>query len=598
MRFSRRESQPPKPGSSADSKQSPASPAQAPQAANAGPPRKPIGQVLVENGTLTSNELAEAIVAQAGSGRLLGEVLVDLGLVGERDITQALADQFQLPLANLSTTTLDPEVAMLLPESLARSLRAIPMKRNDDGSILVVTSDPRPGTRHEVEVALGTPITLALTSEPEISWALDSTHKAMSGLGTEISEFTATYGTTSAMSAAQEALGASDDDAPVIRVVNMIITQALRDRASDVHFEPQSDILRIRFRIDGVLHAVAELPASMAAPMASRIKIMSGLNIVERRRPQDGQIRMVADDRKIDIRVSTVGVVFGEKIVLRLLDKQGPVIALEDLGMSKDTCEQFQEMLHSPYGMVVCVGPTGSGKTTTLYAGIRSLDRPDVNITTIEDPVEYVYPTINQIQINEPAGLTFASGLKSILRQDPDIILVGEMRDIETARIGVQAALTGHFVMSSVHATDAVSSVHRFLDMGIEPFLVASSLLGVVGQRLVRRVCPDCVNAYSPTAEEMAFYLDAGGSPDASFVHGSGCNYCAQTGYRGRIGVYELLTINDPIREVIVGSKAHHQSIRELAVEGGMVPLRRQAVAMVANHQTTIAEIIRSIYTI
>ncbi len=562
------------------------------------PSRKPIGQVLVENGTLSSDQLAEAIVHQAGSGRLLGEVLVDLGLVGEREITAALAAQFHLPLADLSTGTLDPEVATLLPESLARSLRAIPMKRNDNGTILVVTSDPRPETREEVETALGVPITLALTSEPEISWALDSTHRALSGLDSEVADFTSIYGTTSALSAAQQALGETDDDAPVIRVVNMLITQALRDRASDVHIEPQAEVVRVRFRIDGVLHAVAELPASMAAPIASRIKIMSGLNIVERRRPQDGQIRMVADARKIDIRVSTVGVVFGEKIVLRLLDKQGPVIALDDLGMSDRTREQFDAMLHSPYGMVVCAGPTGSGKTTTLYAGIRLLDRPDLNITTIEDPVEYVYPTINQIQINEAGGLTFASGLKSILRQDPDVILVGEMRDIETARIGVQAALTGHFVMSSVHATDAVSSVYRFLDMGIEPFLIASSLLGVVGQRLVRRVCPDCVCPYTPTAEELVFYLEAGGSEEATFVHGAGCNYCAQTGYRGRIGVYELLAITDPIREVLVGSHASHQDVREMAIEGGMVPLRKQGVQMVADHKTTIAEIIRSIYTI
>ncbi len=560
--------------------------------------RKPIGQVLVENGTLTADQLAEAIVSQAGSGRLLGEVLVDLGLVGERDLSTALAHQFKLPLADLSTGTLDMDVATLLPESLARSLRAIPMKRLDDGTILVVTSDPRPGTRKELEAALGSPISLALTSEPEIAWALDSTHRAMSGLDSEVADFTSTYGTTSALTAAQESLSASDDDAPVIRIVNMLITQALRDRASDVHMEPQSEILRIRFRIDGVLHSVAELPASMAAPMASRVKIMSGLNIVERRRPQDGQIRMVADGRKIDIRVSTVGVVFGEKIVLRLLDKQGPIISMDDLGMSADTRTRFEAMLHSPYGMVVCAGPTGSGKTTTLYSGIRSLDRPDVNITTIEDPVEYVYPTINQIQINESAGLTFASGLKSILRQDPDLILVGEMRDIETAAIGVQAALTGHFVMSSVHATDAVSSVYRFLDMGIEPFLIASSLLGVVGQRLVRRVCPDCTTSYTPTPEEIDFYRSAGGDPDATFVHGTGCNYCAQTGYRGRIGVYELLEINGPMRAVIVDSQASQQDIRQLAIANGMVPLRQQGVNMVADHQTTIAEIIRSIYTI
>lgn len=559
--------------------------------------RPPLGEVLVQRGVLTPEQLAQAIVAQAGTGRLLGQILVDLDLADERDIARALADQFGLELANLAQESPDPAVAALLPEVTARRLHAIPVRRDDHGGIIVATSDPRPSALEEIQNALHVPVTLRLASEPEVQWAINTTHRALADIDLEISEFTSVYGTDSF--ATQTAIiDTVSEDAPVVTIMNRIIVQALRDRASDVHIEPQSDAVRVRFRIDGVLHEIVRLPASMGAPIASRVKIMSDLNIVERRRPQDGQIRMEFDGRTIDIRVSTTGVVWGEKIVLRLLDKQGPVIQLSDLGMDDHTRDLFMKDLKSPYGMVVCAGPTGSGKTTTLYSGLMQINTPEINITTIEDPVEYVFPSLNQIPISAASGMSFASGLRSILRQDPDVILVGEMRDIETARIGVQAALTGHLVLSSVHATDAVSTVYRFLDMGIERFAIASSLLSVIGQRLVRRVCEDCKAPYTPTIDELAFFSKAGGDPLADFVYGTGCNYCAKTGFRGRIGVYELLQIDEHIRVALIDEETNADEILALAKKGGMVTLKEQGVRLVSDQQTTISEIIRSIYTI
>jgi type IV pilus assembly protein PilB len=320
------------------------------------------------------------------------------------------------------------------------------------------------------------------------------------------------------------------------------------------------------------------------------------MNIVERRRAQDGQISMVIEGRPVDIRVSTIPVINGEKVVLRLLDKTRSLLRLEELGMRHDLISRYQTLLRSPYGMVICAGPTGSGKTTTLYSSLGQLDSHDRNIMTIEDPVEYVFPSINQIQINEAAGVTFAGGLKSILRQDPDVILVGEVRDVETARIAVQSALTGHFVLSSLHATDAPSTLHRLLDMGIEPFLVASSVTGVLSQRLVRRICDNCREPYDPPPEELALFDAIGGTPPVDgFIHGTGCNFCARTGFLDRIGVYELMPVSDGIREMIL-NRASHDEIRKVARHEGMRTLQQEAVSLVSDGVITLAEVLRSIY--
>jgi type IV pilus assembly protein PilB len=380
-------------------------------------------------------------------------------------------------------------------------------------------------------------------------------------------------------------------------VVNKLLTQALRDRASDVHLEPSDEIMRVRFRIDGALKDVITLPMGMSAPMVSRVKILAGMNIVERRRAQDGQFTHQTDGRDIDVRVSTMATVFGEKCVMRILDKSRSLFRLDQLGMPADTHIDFSRMVRSPFGMVVCAGPTGSGKTTTLYATLTEIDERSRNIVTIEDPVEYVFPSINQIQTNEQAGITFADGLRSILRQDPDVILVGEIRDQETARIAVQAALTGHFVMTSLHATDSVAALHRFLDMGVEAFLVSSSVLGIVSQRLVRRICQSCAAPYEPTAEEMAFYTQSGGERTGDFIKGTGCHFCAQTGYQDRIGVYEFLHMTPEIRRLLVGW-ATQDELRRVAIKQGMRTLRTEGLALVDSNITTISEVIRSIYAL
>jgi type IV pilus assembly protein PilB len=335
----------------------------------------------------------------------------------------------------------------------------------------------------------------------------------------------------------------------------------------------------------------------MGSPLVSRIKILSGMNIVERRKAQDGQFAMTLDDRDIDVRVSTMATVWGEKCVMRILDKSRSLIRLNALGMPVDTHAEYSKMVRSPFGMVLCAGPTGSGKTTTLYATMTEIDERTRNVVTIEDPVEYVFPSINQVQTNDQAGITFADGLRAILRQDPDVILVGEIRDQETARIATQAALTGHFVMSSLHATDSVAALHRFLDMGVEAFLVASSVLGIVSQRLVRRICKSCASPYTPTDEEMAFYLEGGGEPKTHFTRGTGCNFCSNTGYQERIGVYEFLHMTPEIRRLLVGW-ATQDELRRVAVNQGMRTLRTEGLSLVSQDVTTISEVIRSIYAL
>jgi type IV pilus assembly protein PilB len=354
----------------------------------------------------------------------------------------------------------------------------------------------------------------------------------------------------------------------------------------------------VRFRIDGVLHDVLTLPPAMGGAVTGRLKVLAGMNIVERRRAQDGQFTTAVEGREVDVRVASTGTVAGEKVVLRLLNKSFSTYRLSDLGMPEDTYEVYSAMVRSPFGMVICAGPTGSGKTTSLYATMTELNGTERNIMTIEDPVEYVVPSINQIQINEQAGVTFAGGLRSILRQDPDVILVGEIRDDETARIATQAALTGHFVMTSLHATDTTAALLRFLDMGIEPYIVASAVAGVLSQRLLRRNCDQCRRPYEPTPDELAFFREAGGTaPKDGFWQGEGCTFCAQTGYQDRTGVYELLRMTPAMRS-LVASGPSHAAVRDLALAEGTRTLRQEAVRLVEEGVTTIAEVVRGIYVL
>jgi type IV pilus assembly protein PilB len=564
--------------------------AETPEAA--APGRMQFGELLLSAQLISHKELAEALLQQSASGRRIGTVLVEMGAISEQDLARELAAQLSLPLADLAQWSPSTHAVEMLPETVARAHIAVPMELDDD-TLVVAVADPTPELARVLANAAKCRARLVVAPRSDVQRAINSAYRALGS----ISEFVEAFEQTEAPRRAVENVSAQalTDDTPVVQVVNLVVTQALRDRASDVHIEPQDERLRVRYRIDGALHDAVELPISMSASLVSRLKIMAGMNIVERRRPQDGQFTMEVDGRAIDIRVSTVATIWGESCVLRILDKSRSLFQLGQLGMPGDTHKVFAGIIRAPFGMVLCAGPTGSGKTTTLYSALSEIDEPHRNIMTIEDPVEYVFPSINQIQTNEQAGITFANGLRSILRQDPDVILVGEIRDVETARIAVQSALTGHFVLSSLHATDSAAALHRFLDMGIESFLIASSVVAVVSQRLVRRICLSCKGPYDPKDEELAFYEEAGGPPKTKFWQGEGCNFCAGTGYRDRIGVYELMRITPEIKRLVVGW-ATQEELQRMAVSQGMRTLRDEAIQLAADDVTTLSEVVRSIY--
>jgi len=555
-----------------------------------------LGDQLVGSGLLTQGQLDRALDLQHVEGGLLGEILVAQGALSEQALAHSLAAFLGYDLANLRTDNIDEAAVAFLPEVKARELMAVPIRVVDD-VLHIAVAEPSDSLRVELNKLTGRTVSLLLAPLSDVRWAIDSNYQAHDSVSQLIQVFesveVARRRPTQELTTTEIVI----DDAPVVQVVDRILIQAMRDRASDVHIEPSEDIVRVRFRIDGALKEVLQMPAAIGPGLVSRIKIMANMNIVERRRPQDGQLTIPIDGIEVDVRVATAATIMGEGCVMRILDKTRSVKRLDTLGMPADTYANYAKLVRSPFGMVLCAGPTGSGKTTTLYATLSEVANPSVNVMTIEDPVEYVFPTINQIQTNEQAGITFATGLKSILRADPDVILVGEIRDVETTRVAVQSALTGHFVISSLHATDSVSALHRFLDMGIESFLIASSVLGIVGQRLLRRICPSCKTAYEPSLEELDFYYQSGGKPKEQFFHGKGCNFCSHTGYKDRIGVYELLIMTPEIRRLVVGW-ATQEELRTMAIKQGMRTMRQEAITLVDDDVTTIEEVIRSMYTL
>jgi type IV pilus assembly protein PilB len=555
-----------------------------------------LGELLVAANLATHEQVVAALAeAMRGSGRSLGSQLIADGSIDERDLAWTLARQQALEVVDLRQIIPDPAAASLMTESLARTLMAIPLSADQD-AVVIAVADPSPSIMKSLREVIDRLLTVKVATQSDITMAIGNSFRALASVDSQIEAFQARD--SQYKEASHPAATIVNENAPVVQVVRLLITQGLRDRASDIHIEPQADRIRVRYRVDGALHEVLDLPGSMGPAIVSRVKIMAGMNIVERRRPQDGQISLEIEGRAVDIRVATTSVVSGEKVVMRLLDKSRPIFRLGQLGMAPEMAERYSALLHSPYGMVICSGPTGSGKTTTLYGSLGEINTPERNIMTIEDPVEYTIPSINQIQINVPAGVTFAGGLKSILRQDPDVILVGEIRDVETARIAVQSALTGHFVLSSLHATDAVSALHRLLDMGIESFLVASSITAVLSQRLLRRVCDNCRENYDVPPHEMAFLHAMGGQvPEGGFVRGAGCNFCTHTGYLERIGVYEMMPVTDAIRELIL-DRASHDNVRKLARSEGMRTLQEESMRLVEAGVTNLTEVLRTIYVV
>jgi type IV pilus assembly protein PilB len=552
-----------------------------------------LAKVLTDSEVVSQVDIDAALLS-GGPGDL-GDWLIARGAIHDRELATALAEHYKLPVLDFRELTPAPDALALLPSDRANALRVLPISFAE-GAVTVAMLDPAPAYVEALSTSLGVPVAPVVATRRDLQRALGTAYSAVKEVSSQITEFEARDALR--LEATRLENASATEDAPVVRVVQMVITQGLRDRASDIHIEPFGERVRVRYRIDGALNDVLDLPGSIGPAIVSRVKILGEMNIVERRRPQDGQISMEVEGRGVDIRVSTTAVMGGEKVVMRLLDKSRPLFKLEQLGMPPETAQRYSALIRSPYGMVICAGPTGGGKTTTLYASLGELNSVDRNIMTIEDPVEYTFDSINQIQINEQAGVTFSAGLKSILRQDPDVILVGEVRDVETARIAVQSALTGHFVLSSLHATEAVSALYRLLDMGIEPFLIASSVSAVVSQRLVRRSCTSCMEPYKPSPDEIDFLRTFGGQePDAGFTHGVGCNFCAHTGYLERIGVYELLVVTDEVREGIV-DRIPHEEMRKLAISQGMRTLQEQGVRLVMDGTTTAAEVMRSIYVV
>jgi len=488
----------------------------------------------------------------------------------------------------------DPEALNLIPEVIARKYNAIPLAI--DGNVLRVAmvnpSDifalealaSRSQMRIEPEVA----------SAEEIQEAIDFNYKAYDEIEKQISSISSSSPTVTPLE--QIKLDATID-APIAQALTLIIDEAVKARASDIHLQPEEDKLRVRYRIDGTLQDTLSLPLATAIPLISRIKVLANMNIADHYRPQDGQFSIKAKGRLIDIRVGSIATVYGEMATLRLLDKSRATLELSDLGFLPESLGQYEKMLKVPYGMILASGPTGAGKTTTLYASLNCLDSVGRNIITVEDPVEYRFNNINQIQVNPRAGITFASGLRSILRLDPDVILVGEIRDAETANIAIQSALTGHLVLSSIHANDAVGVVLRLLDLGVEPFLVSSALIGVVAQRMVRRICPNCASMIDVPLLEKMTYSNEIGEERSQFLYGSGCKSCVNTGYRGRVGIFEIMHISDEVRTLLLKG-ATTAELREQAIEEGMITLLRDGMFKVKAGITTPSEVLRNAYSV
>jgi MSHA biogenesis protein MshE len=506
-----------------------------------------LGDLLVQAGLITEEQLQVALLDQKRSGSKLGRTVLDLGFIDEGRLLRALSEQLQIPFVELKHYKFDNQLTRSLPEAVARRFRVIVLSRQGE-SLLVGMTDPLDlFAQDEMERLLGKRVVPAVVRESELLSALDQLYRRTSEIASLAGEL---EGELQESDFDLSRLGAqSNTDAPVVRLLQTLFEDAVQMHASDIHIEPDEGVVRIRQRIDGVLNEQVMKEHRVASALVMRLKIMSGLDISEKRLPQDGRFNIRVKNRNLDVRVSTMPVQFGESVVMRLLDQSGAMFQLDGTGMPAAMLERFRRLLQRPHGMVLVTGPTGSGKTTTLYAGLSELNSPDKKIITVEDPVEYRLPRVNQVQVNAKIELTFARVLRAALRQDPDIVLVGEIRDQETAEIGLRAALTGHLVLSTLHTNDALTSAMRLIDMGVEPFLVATALNAVLAQRLIRRVCENCQEEHQPDPRQLAWLetLYGGSLAAKRFRRGSGCHQCHNSGYSGRVGVYELLELDEPM---------------------------------------------------
>ncbi len=553
-----------------------------------------LGDLLVEQKVISSADLDIALAAQKKSGRRLGRVIVESGMAGENDIAQALARQLNIPFVDLRKFSPDAAILQLLPETQARRFRAIPLARRD-GDIFVGMADPTDLSAYdEVSKLFQGGIQLAVVSEGDLLAAIDRLYRRTDDIHGLTEELARDMGEREASIIGLEALGEGQADAPVVRLLQTLFEDALQVSASDVHIEPQEKQLVIRFRIDGVLHPQTEADLKIAPALALRLKIVSGLDISEKRLPQDGRFAVKVRGRTLDVRLSTMPTQYGESVVMRLLSQGDSPHTLDSLGMPPAMLERFRAILHRPNGLVLVTGPTGSGKTTTLYAALGELNDPGTKIITVEDPVEYRLPGVNQVQANEKIDLSFSRVLRAILRQDPDVILVGEMRDPETAQIALRAAMTGHLVLSTLHTNDAASTPVRLLDMGVPAFMVATSVQGVLAQRLMRKVCGHCKAPHSPTPQERVWLGRAQPSTqtEEEYVQGPGCDRCHSTGYAGRRAIHELLEINTALAECLARNNPAEFVAAARASMGGH-GLRDQAIALARLGVTSLAEAMR-----
>ena len=556
---------------------------------------QPIGEILVGKGLITREQLQAVLEKQKNTPKRLGELLVEDGILTQDQLNHALAERLGVEHIALADYDVDPLAANMVPEKLARRYGAIPVKFVDENTLLVAMVDPtNVFAVDDLRMMTGYDMKPAIASAEDVFGAISKIHRLGESVGENVQE-------EMEMEMAAGTLVEADirevaAEAPIVKLVNGVISQGVDDGASDLHFEPQEKELVIRFRIDGVLHEIMSIPKRMQAGVLSRIKVMADIDIAERRIPQDGRIGLTVGGKPIDIRVASMPTVYGEKIVLRLLDKSSVLLNLSDLGFSEKALKRFESSYSKPYGALLVTGPTGSGKSTTLYATLNVLNTKEKNIITVEDPVEYRLSGINQTQINPKAGLTFASGLRAILRSDPDIVMVGEIRDKETAQIAIESALTGHLVLSTLHTNDAPGALTRLTEMGIEPFLTASAIECVLAQRLARRLCTSCKEAYHPSDEA----LRQNGFPEETMGQNitlykpTGCPRCNNTGYKGRLGLYEVMLVSEAVERLTVERKSADE-ISRVAQAEGMVTLREDGIEKVLKGMTSVEEIARVI---
>ncbi len=566
--------------------------------------RKKIGELLIEKGFITQNELKFGLDMQKQTHARLGEVFVKNEIITPEELAQTLGAQLGIEYVDLTRLTIPPEFSGLVRRNIAKQNRLVPVKRQQD-TLYIAMEDPlnyvaldevRKATNLKVVALISTPKAIersinTLYGNENAIKAIDD-YKKEKGTDDKKSAQEPSYSNFDLV-ISSNAISGDGESAPTIRLVNSIIERAVLERASDIHFEPREREMEVRMRIDGIMRPILNVPKDLAPAAIARVKTISGMDVAEKRIPQDGRFGVTVLDKNIDMRVSTLPIAWGEKVVCRLLDKSNTNIRKESLGLRPDDVEKYEKLIHYKNGVMLLVGPTGSGKTTTMYAMLNELNTKDVNLVTLEDPIEYNIDGLNQVQINPKINMTFANGLRAILRQDPDIVSVGEIRDGETAEICMRAALTGKLVMSTIHTNDAVGSIDRLIDIGVEPYLISATLRGVISQRLVRRICPYCGEEYTPTAEEAAT-IGVRIEPGVKFRRGRGCQQCFDTGYSGRIAVFEIMMMTPRIRELIY-KKAGRSAIEEelKRPENNFVSLREAATKLVYQGVTTISEVVR-----